>query len=64
MNKVKIKSEDGLTKVSINGKEIGFVKRLNFEHKINDEPTVTIEFYTNNIDISIDKAKVIKNKVS
>lgn len=64
MNKVKIKSEDGLTKVSIDGKEIGFVKRLNFEHKINDVPTVTIEFYTNNIDISIDKAKVIKNKVS
>ena len=64
MNKVKIKSEEGSTKVSIDGKEIGFVKRLNFEHKVDNVPTVTIEFITNNVDISIDKAKVIKNKVS
>lgn len=64
MNKVKIKSENGLTKILIDGKEIEFVKRLNFEHKTNDIPTVTIEFHTNNIDILIDKAKVIKNKKS
>ena len=64
MNKVEIKSKEGLTKVSIDGKEIGFITRLNFEHKINDVPTVTIELLTDNVDISVDKAKVIKNKVS
>ena len=64
MNNVEIKSEEGKTKVKIDGKEIGFVKRLNFEHKVDNVQTVTIEFYTNNVDVSIDKAKVVKSKVS
>lgn len=64
MNNVEIKSKEGITNVYIDGKEIGFIKRFNFEHKIDSIPTVTIEFYTNNIDISIDKAKVIKGKAS
>ena len=64
MNNVEIKSKDGITKVYIDGKEIGFVKKINFRHGIDEVPTIIMEFFTNNIDISIDKAKIIKNKAS
>ena len=64
MNNVEIKSKDGITKTYIDGKEIEFVKKINFRHGIDEVPTLTIEFITNNVNISVDKAKIIKNKVS
>ncbi|MDU1314503.1 MAG: hypothetical protein E6940_10650 [Clostridium septicum] len=45
MNKIEIITDNGVTKVSLNGNKLNGVKKVSFSHEANTAPVAIVEIY-------------------